>query len=322
MRVAKHGEEGADHAVSYYRVVEQAGQTLAWLEMEPHTGRTHQCACMPPTSAIPIIGDPKYFEADQNWEFPGGIQNRLHLHARRIVIPHPDRRRHRRDRAAAAAYAPELGPAGLRRGECRGKGMSGAQVLERRAAIAAEIVIVNRPVRVRSMIKLVLFDCDGTLVDSAAIIHDCMERTFIEAGLPPPGSCVDQERHRAHAQSRDSLHHGPGARSGHRAMADRYRHHFHAIRREPGFHEPLYPGIASLIADLERREDILVGMVTGKSRRGVEAVLAAHGFGRLSSLFRTAEDCPSKPHPAMVLECCDFTGDRCGLDLCRRRRHL
>src|SRR5690606_6097316 len=37
----------------------------------------------------PIIGDPKYFEADINWEFPGGIQNRLHLHARRIVIPHP-----------------------------------------------------------------------------------------------------------------------------------------------------------------------------------------------------------------------------------------
>ena len=67
-----------------------------------------------------------------------------------------------------------------------------------------------------SMIKLVLFDCDGTLVDSAAIIHDCMERTFLDAGLPHPGSCVHQERHRADAQSRDSLHHGPGARSGHR----------------------------------------------------------------------------------------------------------
>jgi len=90
MRVARHGEEGADHAVSYYRVIEQAGQNLAWLEMEPHTGRTHQLRVHAVHIGHPIIGDPKYFEADQNWEFPGGIQNRLHLHARRIVIPHPD----------------------------------------------------------------------------------------------------------------------------------------------------------------------------------------------------------------------------------------
>lgn len=90
MRVARHGEERADHAVSYYRVVDQAGQSLSWLEMEPHTGRTHQLRVHAAHIGCPIIGDPKYFEADQNWEFPGGIQNRLHLHARRIVIPHPD----------------------------------------------------------------------------------------------------------------------------------------------------------------------------------------------------------------------------------------
>jgi 23S rRNA pseudouridine955/2504/2580 synthase len=91
MRVAKHGEKGADHAVSFYRVVEQAGQTLSWLEMEPYTGRTHQLRVHAAYIGCPIIGDPKYFEADTNWEFPGGIQNRLHLHARRIVIPHPDK---------------------------------------------------------------------------------------------------------------------------------------------------------------------------------------------------------------------------------------
>ena len=90
MRVAKHGEAGADHAVSYYRVVDQAGQALSWLEMEPYTGRTHQLRVHAVTLGCPIIGDPKYFEADQNWEFPGGIQKRLHLHARRIVIPHPN----------------------------------------------------------------------------------------------------------------------------------------------------------------------------------------------------------------------------------------
>ncbi len=90
VRIAKHGEKGADHAVSYYRVVEQAAQSLSWLEMEPYTGRTHQLRVHAAHIGCPIIGDPKYFEADTNWEFPGGIQNRLHLHARRIVIPHPD----------------------------------------------------------------------------------------------------------------------------------------------------------------------------------------------------------------------------------------
>ncbi|MEO4040703.1 RluA family pseudouridine synthase [Hoeflea sp. CAU 1731] len=90
MRVAKHGEPDADHAVSYYRVIEQAGQNLSWLEMQPYTGRTHQLRVHAAHLDCPIIGDPKYFEADQNWDFPGGLQNKLHLHARRIVIPHPD----------------------------------------------------------------------------------------------------------------------------------------------------------------------------------------------------------------------------------------
>lgn len=91
MRVAKHGEKGADHAVSFYRVIEQAAQRLTWLEMQPHTGRTHQLRVHAAYIGCPIIGDPKYFEADTNWDFPGGMQNRLHLHARRIVIPHPDK---------------------------------------------------------------------------------------------------------------------------------------------------------------------------------------------------------------------------------------
>ncbi|WP_105382337.1 RluA family pseudouridine synthase [Neorhizobium alkalisoli] len=89
MRVAKHGEEGADHAVSYYRVLETAAQTLAWLEMEPYTGRTHQLRVHALHIGHPIIGDPKYFIDDPNWDFPGGIQKRLHLHARHIDVPHP-----------------------------------------------------------------------------------------------------------------------------------------------------------------------------------------------------------------------------------------
>jgi 23S rRNA pseudouridine955/2504/2580 synthase len=89
MRVARHGEDEASHAVSLYSVVENAGQRLAWLSMRPVTGRTHQLRAHAAHIGHPIIGDPKYFSADENWDFPGGMQNKLHLHARRIVIPHP-----------------------------------------------------------------------------------------------------------------------------------------------------------------------------------------------------------------------------------------
>jgi 23S rRNA pseudouridine955/2504/2580 synthase len=89
MRVARHGDRGADHAVTQYTLADQAGQKLAWLVMRPVTGRTHQLRAHAAHLKHPIIGDPKYFNIE-NWELPGGIQNRLHLLARRIVIPHPD----------------------------------------------------------------------------------------------------------------------------------------------------------------------------------------------------------------------------------------
>jgi len=89
MRIAKHGEPDADHSETHYRVVDIAAQNLSWLELKPVTGRTHQLRVHTAHIGHPIIGDPKYFNVE-NWEFPGGIQKRLHLHARRIRIPHPD----------------------------------------------------------------------------------------------------------------------------------------------------------------------------------------------------------------------------------------
>ncbi|MBI2714664.1 MAG: RluA family pseudouridine synthase [Rhizobiales bacterium] len=88
MRIAKHGEKDAVHAVTYYAVVETAAQKLSWISLKPVTGRTHQLRAHMAHVGNPIIGDPKYFNIE-NWELPGGIQNKLHLLARRIAVPHP-----------------------------------------------------------------------------------------------------------------------------------------------------------------------------------------------------------------------------------------
>jgi 23S rRNA pseudouridine955/2504/2580 synthase len=88
MRIARHGEEGASHAVTYYAVVETAGPALAWISLKPVTGRTHQLRAHMAHIGHPIVGDAKYF-VRENWELPGGMQNKLHLVARRIAVPHP-----------------------------------------------------------------------------------------------------------------------------------------------------------------------------------------------------------------------------------------
>jgi 23S rRNA pseudouridine955/2504/2580 synthase len=88
MRIAAHGDEGASHAVTYYAVVEASASKLAWVSLKPVTGRTHQLRAHMAHIDHAILGDPKYFNKE-NWQLPGGLQNRLHLLARRIVIPHP-----------------------------------------------------------------------------------------------------------------------------------------------------------------------------------------------------------------------------------------
>jgi 23S rRNA pseudouridine955/2504/2580 synthase len=88
MRIAQHGDRGASHAVTYYAVVDTSGPLLSWISLKPVTGRTHQLRAHMDHINHPIVGDPKYF-ARENWELPGGMQNKLHLMARRIAVPHP-----------------------------------------------------------------------------------------------------------------------------------------------------------------------------------------------------------------------------------------
>lgn len=89
IEVVRQGAPGAEIAHTRYRIVDRAGQNLCWVALQPVTGRTHQLRVHTAHIGHPILGDPKYFDVE-NWDLPGGLQNRLHLLARRIIIPHPD----------------------------------------------------------------------------------------------------------------------------------------------------------------------------------------------------------------------------------------
>ncbi len=157
--------------------------------------------------------------------------------------------------------------------------------------------------------KLVLFDCDGTLVDSAALIHAVMSDTFADFGKPRPHlsatkSIIGLTLDIAIARMLGKEHVDDEAR----AMTEHYRKIYHPLRERPDMIVPLFDGIDPLISDLIKREDLLIGAVTGKGRHGLTHILDTHGFRQHFIVSRTADDCPSKPHPAMVTECCDETG--------------
>ena len=81
------GQADAARAITDYRTLDHAGRRFAWLELRPLTGRTHQLRVHCAALGTPILGDPAYAEAAAH---PAGFAERLHLHARRLVLPHPD----------------------------------------------------------------------------------------------------------------------------------------------------------------------------------------------------------------------------------------
>ena len=150
-------------------------------------------------------------------------------------------------------------------------------------------------------LRLIIFDCDGTLVDSQHMIVAAMTAAYGSHSLPLPArevllSVVGLSLVEAFRKLGQGLDGFPAE-----SLAGHYRDAFHAMRA-PGFPvEPLYPGAADAVVELARRDGVMLGVATGKSQRGVRLVLGHHGLLEHFITIQTADDAPSKPDPGMVL---------------------
>jgi phosphoglycolate phosphatase len=154
---------------------------------------------------------------------------------------------------------------------------------------------------VNALPKLALFDCDGTLVDSQNIIIACMRAGFAADGLAPPD---DESIRRIVGLSLPiAVAHllPPDASEPRRVerIVDAYKSEFTQSRTRPEHHEPLFPGVLETLQTLEEA-GWLLGVATGKTRRGLDAVLALHGLSNRFVTLQTADRCRSKPDPEMV----------------------
>lgn len=150
-------------------------------------------------------------------------------------------------------------------------------------------------------LKLVIFDCDGTLVDSQHMICTAMSRAYLAHNLPVPGretmlSIVGLSLTEAFTALGKGAAQFPVA-----SLAEHYKLAFHALRESGEHMEPLYPGAREAVEALAARDDVVLGMATGKSQRGARLVLGHHGLLDRFITIQTADDAPSKPDPGMVL---------------------
>lgn len=144
---------------------------------------------------------------------------------------------------------------------------------------------------------MLVFDWDGTLIDSASTIVQCIQEACRDLELPVP----DYERasRTIGLGLQDALAYAvPGLASGEYArFTERYRHHF--LARDSQI--PLFPGTAEMLDALAGRGHILA-IATGKSRAGLERALATTGVARFFSSSRCADQCAPKPAPDMLRE--------------------
>ena len=153
--------------------------------------------------------------------------------------------------------------------------------------------------------QLVIFDVDGTLVDSQDLIVAAQRLAFAACGLEPPTrerslSIVGLSLREAFAALV-----GPAGPIEH--LAEAYRDAFTTVRADPTFEERLFPGAAAVLARLAKRPDVVLGIATGKSQRGVAHLLARQGWEGVFATIQTADDAPSKPDPGMLLRALDAT---------------
>lgn len=158
-------------------------------------------------------------------------------------------------------------------------------------------------------LRLVIFDVDGTLVDSQAHIVAAMGAAFAGEGLEAPPrehvlAIVGLSLPVAMARLAASQDAGVQAR-----LVEGYKEAFARLRMADGAAlSPLYPGAREALGWLARQDEVLLGIATGKSRRGMNHLFDLHGVRPLFQTVQVADDHPSKPHPAMVAACLSETG--------------
>lgn len=166
---------------------------------------------------------------------------------------------------------------------------------------------MRRPSTIRRRVpsyRLLVFDWDGTLMDSIGAIVACMQVTVAELGLAPiPEKAIRDTVGLGLQESLDLLVPEAG-REIRQEIREVYRKHWFATFRE---HLLPFPGVEQSLTALADA-GYLLGVATGKGRRGLDRDLAATGFGRLFNASRTAEESFSKPHPQMLLDLLDELG--------------
>lgn len=159
-------------------------------------------------------------------------------------------------------------------------------------------------------LQLIVFDCDGTLIDSQHMIVAAMNHAFDRHGLAPlPRAQVLSIVGLSLDEAVAALM--PDAEPALRAsLRDGYKDAFFELRHREELAEPLFEGVAETLAALAERPDTLLGIATGKSQRGLRHALESHGIGHYFVTLQTADDAPSKPHPEMLRRAMAATGAR------------
>jgi len=156
--------------------------------------------------------------------------------------------------------------------------------------------------------RLLVFDCDGTLVDSLFAIQHAMEQAFSSLALdPPPAEAVRGIVGLSVPQAVAAL--APGHAPDILAALDRaFRDAALAHRQtHPDADGQLYPGTMAALERLNTPET-LMAVATGKARRGLEHTLDTFALRPFFIATQTADDAPSKPHPGMLQNCERLTG--------------